>query len=329
MSTTDSAANLGRLVRLDPREIWPNEASNFTPWLLANSDVLADALGLDIELTGREHEVGDYYLDLIGVDLTNDCPLVVENQLSRTDHSHLGQLLTYAAGTDAKTIIWVAPVFRDEHRQAVDFLNTLAEGGARFFAVELQVVRIGTSSPAPLLNVVAKPNDWYAAAAASTRTAGAFSARGQLYEEFWRKVVEALHVVGSDMARDRKVGARHWLTIQRSGSLAKLGFSFARGERLRVEVYIYRGTASENKDLFSRLVSEKETIEAEIGEALSWEELDGKRACRIALYREGSVALAEQHDEYVVWLIDRFQRFQRTFTPARLGVDDPGEQPSA
>ena len=96
---------LGRLTPLDPREVWPHEANDFTPWLLENGDVLADALGLEIELTDREHEVGDYFLDLIGVDLTNDCPLVVENQLTRTDHSHLGQLLTNAAGTDARTVV--------------------------------------------------------------------------------------------------------------------------------------------------------------------------------------------------------------------------------
>jgi hypothetical protein len=283
--------------------------------------VLADALGLEIELTDREHEVGDYYLDIIGEDLTNECPLVIENQLTRTDHSHLGQLLTYAAGTDAKTVVWIAPEFREEHRQTVDFLNTLAEGGARFFAVELQAVRIGDSEPAPLLNVVAKPNDWHAAAAVSARSA-AYSTRGQLYAAFWQKALDAVNELTPKLPRGRKVGPRHWLTIERPAPLAKLGFSFARMGRLRVEVYIYRGDPAENLELFHRLVADKEDIETEIGAKLSWEELAGKRACRIALYREGSVENEDKHEEYIAWLVETLQRFRTIFTPERLGGVD-------
>lgn len=317
----EASSNLGRLVRLDPREIWPNEANDFTPWLLENGDLLGDALGLEIELTDREHEVGDYYLDLIGEDLTNDCPLVVENQLSRTDHSHLGQLLTYAAGTDAKTVVWVAPTFREEHRQAIDFLNALAESGARFFAVELHVVRIGGSEPAPLLNVVAKPNDWHAAASASTRAARTGSVKGHLYAAFWQKALNAARELEPSISGDRKIGARHWLTIERPTPLAKIGFAFARSERLRVELYIYRGTPAANLELFHRLFREKDSIEAQIGSSLSWEELAGKRACRIALYRDGGVQNEDRHDEYVAWLVDGLQKFREVFNREMLDSD--------
>src|SRR5215203_5282830 len=119
----DEMANLGRLQALDPRSVWPREAHDFTPWLLENEDALAEALGLDLELSAAEHPVGGFALDLVGRDMTNDCVLIVENQLSDTDHGHLGQLLTYAAGTDARTVVWLAPRFREEHRQALDYLN--------------------------------------------------------------------------------------------------------------------------------------------------------------------------------------------------------------
>jgi hypothetical protein len=134
---------LSKLVPLDPREVWPNEAHDYTPWLLANADALAEVLGIDIELTENEHPVGGFALDLLGTDLTNDCVLVVENQLTQSDHTHLGQIVTYSAGTDAKTIVWMATSFREEHRQALDWLNAVTEGNARFFGVEIGAVTAG------------------------------------------------------------------------------------------------------------------------------------------------------------------------------------------
>lgn len=152
--------DLGRLKEVPARSIWTNEARHFTPWLLANADGLGEALGIELELTSAEHAVGGYSLDLIGRDLTNDAVLIVENQLEGTDHSHLGQILTYAAGTGASTIVWLATSFREEHRQALDWLNEQTAEDIHFFGVQISLVRIGDSVPAPLLTVVAKPNDW-------------------------------------------------------------------------------------------------------------------------------------------------------------------------
>ena len=149
-----SVLELGKLEHVDPRTVWPHEAHDFTPWLLANADRLAEALGIDLELEAAEHAVGGYALDLVGRDITNDAVLIVENQLAVTDHSHLGQVLTYAAGTAASTIVWIATAFREEHRQALDWLNENTGDNAHFFGIELQVVTIGDSAPAPLFNVV-------------------------------------------------------------------------------------------------------------------------------------------------------------------------------
>src|SRR5690349_15136925 len=114
---------LGRLTAVDPRTVWASEDGDFTPWLLSNADRLADALGIDLELTAAEHPVGNFLLDLAGKDITNEAVLIVENQLEPTNHTHLGQLLTYAAGTGAATIVWISPAFKEEHRQALDWLN--------------------------------------------------------------------------------------------------------------------------------------------------------------------------------------------------------------
>ena len=150
---------LGRLEGVEVRTVWEHEARDFTPWLLDHADHLAETLGIDLELNQSEHSVGGFSLDLVGRDLTNDAVLIVENQLEGTDHNHLGQILTYAAGTDASSIVWIATSFREEHRQAIDWLNEQTRENIRFFGIELKVARIGTSLPAPLFNLVAQPND--------------------------------------------------------------------------------------------------------------------------------------------------------------------------
>ena len=151
---------IGRLTKVPPRTVWPHEASDFTPWLLENADVLTEVLGLDVELKAAEHAVGGYSLDLIGEESVTEAVVIVENQLEESDHSHLGQIMTYAGGTDAKHIVWVAPSFRPEHRKALEWLNDRTDEETRFFAVKIEVVRIGSSEPAPLMSLVVQPNDW-------------------------------------------------------------------------------------------------------------------------------------------------------------------------
>ncbi|WP_440100315.1 hypothetical protein [Streptosporangium sp. H16] len=153
-----SMVNLGRLESMPLRSVWPNEARDFTPWLADNLDVLGQAVGLALELRHREYAVGRYALDLLLEDAQGRV-VVVENQLEQTDHGHLGQLLTYCAGTQAQVVIWIAKSVTEEHAAALEWLNanTVAETG--FFAVEVDVLRIGDSAPAPNFKVVVRPND--------------------------------------------------------------------------------------------------------------------------------------------------------------------------
>lgn len=157
MAMTDT---LGRLEPVNPREVWPSEAHDFTPWLLANAPALSEAVGMDLRLEAAEYPVGGFSLDLIGVDTATGDGVIVENQLEASDHSHLGQILTYAGGTDPVNVLWLATSFREEHRAALEWLNERTDERTRFFAVRIQVVRIGTSSPAPLFTLVVQPNDW-------------------------------------------------------------------------------------------------------------------------------------------------------------------------
>lgn len=139
--------NLGRLTTVSPREVWTHETHNFTPWLLENVDVLSDLLDMDLTLDVAEHPVGGFSLDLKGRDLSDASVVIVENQLEQSDHLHLGQILTYAAGTNPKTIVWITTGFRSEHRAALDWLNEHTDPDTRFFGVKIEVVRIGDSAP--------------------------------------------------------------------------------------------------------------------------------------------------------------------------------------
>lgn len=302
---------LGRLQHLDPRTVWPHEAHDFTPWLLESADVLAEALGIDIELTAAEHPVGGFALDLVGRDLTNNCVLIVENQLTATDHGHLGQLLTYAAGTDARTVVWLAPSFREEHRQALDFLNELGGEATRFFGVEITVVRIGDSEPAPLFKLRAQPNDWHSQVAAAAKSTTEHSGKALLYREFWTRFLERVRVERPGWTNAQKPQTASWFSMAcpfKGGSYYSAGF--AAGGKLRTELYIDFGDETDNLALLDQLRKHRELIEATYGGDLNWEDLPGRRACRLADYAEGDVSKEHLHEQYLDWLFDSGSRLR-------------------
>lgn len=314
---------LSRLKELDPREVWPNEASDFTPWLADNADALADALGLDIELTAMEHPVGPFALDIIGRDLTNDCVLIVENQLTPTDHVHLGQIVTYAANTEAATIVWMAPSFREEHRQAIVFLNDLGGDKARFFGVEIGVGRIDESAPAPLFKLAAQPNEFHAQAVSAAKSSSQdATGKGALYLAFWERCLERFHEERPQWTRARKAQADNWFSMPSPfKGMNVYSISFPTGGRLRSELYLDALDPDEVVALYSSLEDHRSDIEAIYGSELSWEPLPGRRASRIAAYANGEVANVAAHPNYVEWFIDSGTRLRSALDPyARIGL---------
>jgi hypothetical protein len=163
----ESIPPVGRLEPVDLREIWKHEALAFTPWLAQNLDRLSDALGVPLSLEAVEHSVGPFSLDILAT-TSDDRKVIIENQLEPSDHRHLGQCLTYAAGVGASVIVWVLPRLQAEHRAALDWLNEHTDEGIQFFGVEVSAVRIGESLPAPVFAVEARPNDWQKIARAGT-----------------------------------------------------------------------------------------------------------------------------------------------------------------
>src|SRR5438034_653806 len=312
-------ARLGRLTQVEPRTIWMSEARDFTPWLLANADYLAEAIGIELELRGAEHPVGGFNLDLVGRDLTNNCVLIVENQLAGSDHGHLGQLLTYAAGTGAGTIVWISPAMRDEHKQAIEWLNEHSDETVRFFGLQIQVVRIGLSEPAATFKIVAQPNDWQRGV---RKSAAAINAGGKaaLYQAFWAKLLERLHYEHPDWTRARRPQLSSWMTIRRAlGGAGQLNVTFAGAAKLRTELYIDSGDATENAQILQNLVDRQVELEAAFGRALAWEKMPDRQAKRIADYREGQIENEELHPHFIDWLLDSLGRWLNALTVAERG----------
>jgi hypothetical protein len=299
---------LGKIRQVDLREVWPNEAQSFTPWLQAHPEELGEVLGLELEFE-KEKSVGAFSLDLFGTDLNTGKSVVVENQLERSDHSHLGQLLTYAGGLESGTIVWLAKEIRQEHRAALEWLNSVTNSETNFFGVEIKAIRIGDSPPAPWLDLVVQPNSWSKSLKENASTLSE-SDRSRAYGEFWQILIEKLTEKYPEFS-GRTPWARPWFpsTIGTSGVTINFVFS---SKGLRLEYYLGSADAALNQSRYEALLAIRTQIEQSIGQELDWEALDGRKACRISLYgpADSDVEDKERWAEYSAWFLDAFDKMR-------------------
>jgi len=299
--------------KVDPRSIWNHEAHQFTPWLAENVQQLGDAIGIELELTEREADVGDFSLDLLAIDLSRNAPVIIENQLSTTDHDHLGKLITYASGFDAEVVIWVSTAVREEHRQALDWLNQRTGSKTDFFAVVVEVIRVGNSKPALQFRVVVSPNEWQKSA--RNKTSSTTSEKSERYRSYFQSLIDDLRE-NHRFTGARKGQPQNWYSFSSGNRRFSYGHSFGSGNRIRTEIYIDSGDADDNKAYFDSLLSQREVIEAEFGQPLEWERLDDKRASRVAVYGEGSIdCSSDQLQEFHIWAVEKLLKMKDVFGP--------------
>ncbi|MEN3974289.1 hypothetical protein [Emcibacter sp. SYSU 3D8] len=176
---------IGRLITTPPRQAWPHEAIDFTPWLAANLDHLSEVIGIPLELEGQEVAVESFSADILARNLADNSRVLIENQLEATNHTHLGQIMTYLVGLEAKTIVWIATDFREPHLSAIKWLNEHTADPFAFFAIRLRVVRIGDSPLAPIFEVLEKPNQWERRLQAVAQENRGVSAVGEFRQRYW------------------------------------------------------------------------------------------------------------------------------------------------
>lgn len=302
---------LARIASVDPRLVWPNEARNFTPWLREHIDQLGEALGLDLEIREAEVPVGEFAVDLLGEDLTNGRRLIVENQLEATDHNHLGQLLTYAGGLDAATIVWVSTAVRDEHRQALDWLNRHTDEAVSFFGVAVEVIRIADSPAAPVFKLAAAPNDWGRAAKRAADQAEPTGVQAQR-KRFFETMLAEVKRLRPGLTNTRSILLQNWVNLSAGRTGFLWGWVFPSDKTLRIELYIDTPSAADNKGLLRALQARAPEFEAAVGEPLTWEPLENRRAARVSTSRPLPPAFDEDAD-LLEWGVATFLRFYDAF----------------
>lgn len=312
--------SLGRLRKVDLREVFSSEAGDFTPWLAQeeNLKLLGETIGIDLELEAQEKDVGPFRADILCKDTATDNWVLIENQLERTDHTHLGQLLTYAAGLDVVTIVWVADHFSEEHRATLDWLNERTDEKINLFGLEVELWRIGDSPIAPKFNIVSQPNDWTRSIQTAAAESGELSAHKQTQLRFWMAFRDFMEK--RSHIRCQKAYPQHWMnhSIGRTGihlaSIASLwdSESNTKNPEIRVELVL---AGKDAKQHFTALEKNRNQIEKEIGFPLVWHNPEDKNMCRIYVRQNADFLNPERWPEQHQWLKEKLETFHKVVGP--------------
>jgi len=307
------SVNLGTIKNVPIQQVWPGEATVFTPWLASNLQHLAEKLGMELIPETTEAPVGDFSADIVARDLSTNRLVVIENQFGRSDHRHLGQILTYAAGLGANTVVLVAESIRPEHRTAIDLLNRGMKSILRFYAMEISIIQIDDSRPAFTLDIICEPEE--NEGITSTSNGRQPNEKGQKYLAFFQGLIDDLYNL--QFTKAHKAQPQSWYTFSSENSTVfTYSASFALHRRVRTEVNIECGNVSVNKQIFDALFSERKAIESAMGSELTWERLDSRKASRVAVYRAGRIdSSSEELDEIKQWAISKLELFRKVFPP--------------
>lgn len=299
---------LGKMKTVKLRSIFENEEYDFSDWLskTENLQLLNDELGIQLVLKQTEAPVGRFSVDLLAVEDGTDRIAVIENQLEPTDHDHLGKLITYGAGLHAFYLIWIVSEIKDEHLNAIEWINELAEGALNCFLIKLELWRIDDSKPSPKFTVYAKPNDF--STNIKKMSSGEISDTKAKQLEFWLGLKEHLQKAKSELTI-QKPSPQHWInfSIGTSDAHGSLSINTVSSE-LVCELYI-----GDNKELYNWLLERKSTIESELGMSLDWRALPEKKASRIIAKRTGNINEKGKYAEYFAWFVETGAKFRKVF----------------
>jgi hypothetical protein len=251
-------SELGTLKEVSLREAWSHEAHSFTPWLADNLDRLSTAIGIPLELEGQEVSVESFSADILARNPQNDTRVLIENQLEQTDHTHLGQILTYLAGLEAQVVIWVASSFRDPHLSAVKWLNDHTVAPFAFFAVQVKAVRIDDSPIAPLFEIVAKPNDWDRQIQKQVRSTGELSELSKWRLRFWEHLLTR-HPEQEEWD-GRSATSSHWRQVPNTDIWVSIYIS-----KKEVGLFVRGWRSTDREVVFRQLEPHQENLEKSLG----------------------------------------------------------------
>ena len=302
---------IDRITRVHLRDIWRHEAYNFTRWLQENIDILKEVIGLEIINPEVEQSTGSFNVDITAEDASGNI-IVIENQLEKSNHDHLGKIITYLTSFEAKVAIWIVAEPRQEHINAISWLNESTE--ADFYLIKIEGIKIGSSAPAPLLTKIVGPSE---EAKTIGKTKQEKSDRHKLRFRFWDGLLE--------YSKDKhklfsSISPTHYNWIGTSSGLRGVTYSYwLKKDAISIKIYIDRGKEADNENLaiFNELLTKKERIEEKFGEPLEWEEMETARACIIKKdYNIGGWQTPEEEWEPIYEaIVDAMIRLEKATKP--------------
>lgn len=287
---------LGKIKQVPLRKIWKNEARDFTPWVADHLEELNDALGLELEFEEEEKPVGPYSADILTKDTGTGKYVVIENQLEKTDHDHLGKCITYASVLDASAVIWIASKFTDEHKKALDWLNDNTSDNVAFYGVRVELWQIDDSQPAVKFNIINTPN---VIVRQARKEYGELTEARKKQLEFWTMFRDKL----IDLGQIRSVRAplpQYWFDVPlgKSGIVLSNTFNTTRNE-IGIRIYIASMCVNEWLPYFE---SKKEEIESEVGKKLNWNPNPNNRDKVITLLKQFNLDVKDNWSAAIDWL---------------------------
>lgn len=312
---------LGSLKYLKLKAVWNHEEHDFTPWLTDedNLSMLSEALGMELQLERIEVPVGPYYADILAKDASGEY-VVIENQFGKTNHDHLGKLLTYGATLGASSVVWIAEKFTEEHKKAVDWLNERTIDTLSVYAVQLEVLQINDSLPAIRFNVISQPSQVIRAVSV-VKVSGSLTDAQQMQLEFWTEFRELL-LKKKIVPSAQTPRPQYWFDVPVGKSNVFISNILdTSNERIGVRLYIGNRVVD---SILPVLMKEKEEIETEIGEGLIWNPMPNKRDKTIGLFKKVDLSDRELWPEYCEWLAENVAKFKKSFSsrvkPIRIGA---------
>ena len=296
---------LGKIKRItDLRCIWPHEANDFTKWLAEEHNLakLGEEIGIELELEERESSVGNFNVDLYAKEEGTGRKVIIENQLEETDHDHLGKLITYASGKGAEVVVWVVKRARDEHRQAIEWLNQHTDTDLGFFLVEIELWQIDDSAIAPKFSVIERPNDW----GKQMKSVAGLNNTEQIQLAFWQKFNDKMNACPdfTKHFKTRKAQPQNWYDISVGSSEYHLCFTASiQKKHMSCGIYI-----PDNKELFHLFEAHKAEFEAQFGKGIEWGE--ASKATRINIFKSFDVSDQQQWPAAYAWYLDNAIKFR-------------------
>ena len=303
---------LGKITKIDLRDIWTSESADFTPWLAKEDNIalLGNAIGMDLEVESQEKSVGPFRADILARDIATNHYVLIENQLEPTNHNHLGQIMTYAAGLDAFSIIWIAKSFTEEHRAALDWLNRITDDNINFFGIEIEVIQIGDSLPAPQFNIVAKPNDWSKSIKSSANNSELTETKIS-QQTYWSEFRNFVQKQGNPI-NVQKPAPQHWTNIAMGKSFFHLSLIInSVNNTIGITLDINGDNAKANFDALKSLCEEE--AKEKISRELEWLRMDDRKSSLVKLTTSYNFLDRSTREEQFQWFIDNVLKFIKVF----------------